>query len=88
MWPPSNISPQSFDKDDHYIGYPLNPSLFLADITGMGKGLIQRLKGPGFLSGVIPALQKRLFLFSMAGFFTFALIATYPIIFADFGQGS
>jgi len=71
-------------KDYHYIGYPLYLSLFLAGITGMGTGVIERLKGPESLSRLIPALQKRLCLFSMAGFLTFALIATYPMIFGDF----
>jgi hypothetical protein len=71
-------------KEYHYIGYPLYLSLFLAGITGMGAGVIDRLKGPRSLSMVIPALQKRLCLFSMAGFLTFALIATYPMVFKDF----
>jgi len=71
-------------KEYHYIGYPLYLSLFLAGITGMGAGVIDRLKGPRSLSMVIPALQKRLCLFSMAGFLTFTLIATYPMVFKDF----
>ncbi|MCJ7684221.1 MAG: hypothetical protein MUO68_07995 [Desulfobacteraceae bacterium] len=71
-------------KDYHYIGYPLYLSLFLGGITGMGTGVIERLKGPESLSRVIPALQRRLCLFSMAGFLTFALIATYPMLFTDF----
>jgi hypothetical protein len=71
-------------KEYHYIGYPLYLSLFLAGITGMGAGVIDRLKGPRSLSTVIPALQRRLCLFSMAGFITFALIAAYPMMFKDF----
>jgi len=70
-------------KDYYYIGYPLYLSLLLAGIAGIGTGVIQRLKGPS-LGTVIPALQRRLCLFSMAGFLTFALIATYPMIFTDF----
>jgi len=75
-------------KDYHYIGYPLYLSIFLAGITGVGTGVIERLKGPRSLSLVIPALQRRLCLFSMAGFLTFALIATYPMVFKDFALGS
>ena len=71
-------------KDYYYIGYPLYLSLFLAGIAGMGTGAIERLKGPRSLAMVIPALQRRLCLFSMAGFLAFALIATYPMIFTDF----
>jgi len=75
-------------KDYHYIGYPLYLSLFLAGITGMGAGVVERLKGPRSLATVIPSLQRRLCLFSMAGFLTFSLIATYPMIFKDFVLGS
>jgi hypothetical protein len=71
-------------KDYYYIGYPLYLSLFLAGITGMGTGVIARWKGPRSLSMVIPALQRRLCLFTMAGFLTFTLIVTYPMIFKDF----
>jgi hypothetical protein len=71
-------------KDYHYIGYPLYLSLFLAAITGLGAGAIERLKAPPSLAAVLPALQKRLCLISMAAFLTFALIATYPMIFNDF----
>lgn len=71
-------------KDYHYIGYPLYLSLFLAGITGMGAGVIEGLKGPRSLSSVLPALQKRLCLISMAAFLVFALIASYPMVFGDF----
>jgi len=71
-------------KEYHYIGYPLYLSLFLAGITGMGAGVIDRLKGPRSLATVIPPFQKRLCLFSMAGFLTFAVIAAYPMVFKDF----
>ena len=50
----------------------------------MGTGVIELLKGPRSLAMVIPTLQRRLCLFSMAGFLIFALIATYPMIFTDF----
>ena len=70
-------------KDYGYIGYPLYLSLFLAGIAGIGAGVIERLKGPS-LATVVPALQKRLCFFSMAGFLIFTLIATYPMIFKDF----
>jgi hypothetical protein len=71
-------------KDYHYIGYPLYLSLFIGAIAGMGTGILDRLKGPGSLSKVIPALQRRLCIFSMAGFLTFALIASYPMMFGSF----
>ncbi len=71
-------------KDYHYIGYPLYLSLLMAGTTGMGTGVIERLKGPQSLSTLIPALQRRFCLLSMGGFLVFTLIASYPIFFADF----
>jgi len=74
--------------DYHYIGYPLYLSLFLACITGVGAGVLDGLKGASSLSTEIPLLQKRLCLISLAGFLTFALLATLPMIFSDFVLGS
>jgi len=71
-------------KDYNYIGYPLYISLFMAGITGMGAGVIDRLKGAASLSETVPALQRKLCIFSMAGFLCFTLIAVYPMIFSDF----
>jgi hypothetical protein len=71
-------------SDYNYIGYPLYLSLFTAGIAGMGTGVLEILRGPESLSAVIPSLQRRLSLVSMAGFAIFTLIATWPIIFSDF----
>ena len=62
---------------------------FKADITDESQvqmlvsGVVERLKGPS-LAQVVPALRRRLCLFSMAGFIIFTLLATYPMIFTDF----
>ena len=53
----------------------------------MGTGVLEGLKGPESLLSVIPGLQRRLCLFSMAGFLIFVLIAVYPMIFSDFVLG-
>ncbi len=71
-------------KDYNYIGYPLYLSLFIAGIAGVGTGVIEIWKDPPSLSTVIPPLQKRLCLVSMAGFIIFTLIATWPMLFSDF----
>ncbi len=71
-------------KDYYYIGYPLYLCLLMAGTTGMGTGVIERLKGPDSLLKIIPALQRRLCLFSLGGFLIFTLIATYPMLFSDF----
>ena len=68
----------------HYIGYPLYLALFTAGITGAGVGVIDRFKGVPSLKAVIPQLQKRLCIWSIAGFVVFTAIATYPMIFSDF----
>ena len=71
-------------KEYYYIGYPLYLSLFGAGITGMSVGVLNRLKGPDSMRSVIPAMQKKLALVSMAAFIVFTAIATYPIVFSDF----
>lgn len=71
-------------KDYHYIGYPLYLFLLMAGTTGIGAGVIERLRGANSLVRIIPAIQKRLCLFSLGGFFIFGLIAVYPMLFSDF----
>ncbi|UCG38950.1 MAG: hypothetical protein JSV00_01575 [bacterium] len=75
-------------EDYNYIGYPLYLSLFTAGVTGAGTGVLGLLKGPPSLEAVIPSLQRRLCLFSMAGFAIFTLMATWPMVFGDFVLGS
>jgi hypothetical protein len=71
-------------KEYHYIGYPLYLSLFTAGITGIGVGVLERVKGAASLTSVIPPIQKKLCLFSMIGYAIFALITSFPMIFSDF----
>jgi hypothetical protein len=68
----------------HYIGYPLYLALFSGGITGTGVGLIDRYRQMPSLRAAIPRLQKRLCLWSMAGYIVFGLIAAYPLLFSDF----
>lgn len=70
--------------DYHYIGYPLYLALFCGGITGSGVGLIDRYRDVPSLRAAVPRLQKRLCLWSMAGYIGFAVIAAYPMIFSDF----
>jgi hypothetical protein len=71
-------------KDYHYIGFPLYLSLLAAGTSGVATGVIEKLKGPASLAAVIPAVQKRLCLFSLGGFLIFTAIASYPLLFSDF----
>jgi hypothetical protein len=68
----------------HYIGYPLYLALFCGGITGTGVGVIDRYRCTPSLRSAIPRLQKRLCLWSMAGYIVFAAIAAYPMVFSDF----
>jgi len=74
-------------REYRYIGYPLYLSLFLAGITGVSVGLLEKFKEIPSLKAVIPRSQKRLCLVSMIGYTVFAMISTYPMIFSDFVLG-
>ncbi|MDM8557144.1 hypothetical protein QUF75_20680 [Desulfococcaceae bacterium HSG7] len=71
-------------KEYHYIGYALYLSLFLAMIMGASLGVINRFKKFDSLKKITSVIQKRFCCISMAGYFIFGIIATYPIIFSDF----
>lgn len=71
-------------KEYHCVGYPLYLSLLSAGVMGASVGMINRFTGITSLGHAIPLLQKRLCVFTMAGYFIFAVIATYPMIFSDF----
>jgi len=71
-------------KDYHYIGYPLYLALFTGGITGLGVGVLQRLRGPASLERAIPMFQKRLCAVSLICYAAIILIALYPMVFSDF----
>lgn len=71
-------------KEYHYVGYPLYLSLLSSGVMGASVGMINKFTGVTSLGQVIPLLQRRLCLLSTAGYFIFAVIATYPMIFSDF----
>jgi len=58
--------------------------LFAGLIAGVGTGILERVKGAASQNMLIPAIQKKLCLISLAGFIIFTLLVTYPIIFSDF----
>ncbi len=71
-------------REYRFIGYPLYVSLFVAGITGVGVGTIDRLRPAVSLRSVIPAIQRKLCITSLIGYAVFVIIATYPMIFTDF----
>lgn len=82
---PSHHCPFCLLQGDYgHVGYPLYLSLFTGAITGIGTGVLEALKGPVSLTVVIPTVQRRLSLISVAAFLVFALLSTWPMVFTDF----
>ncbi len=67
-----------------YIGYLLYGSIFGSAITGIGSGILMPFKDLKSLAGIIPPLQKRLVLISLALSILFLLLVTYRIVSSDF----
>ena len=68
----------------YHVGYALYFSLLSATIMGIGSGVLQPFKRAASLKNIIPAVQKRLCFGCMLAYTTFAVMATYPMIFSDF----
>ena len=67
-----------------YIGYPLYMTLLGGAISGVGVGVLMPFRNIKSLVEVIPSLQRRLVIVSLALFLLFTTIVTYRIIFSDF----
>jgi hypothetical protein len=67
-----------------YVGYWLYLSLLAAGIAGCSTGVIARYGNAESLKTAVPELQKKLCIFSMAGYIVFTAIASYPMIFSEF----
>ena len=67
-----------------YIGYPLYMTLLGGAISGIGVGVLMPFRNIKSLVEVIPSLQRRLVIVSLALFLLFTTIVTYRIIFSDF----
>jgi hypothetical protein len=77
---PNHHCPFCILKEEYrYIGYPLYLSLLGAAVTGMGTGIIAPFKRIPSLSGIVPQLQRRLTLVSLAFYFIFILIVVFSI---------
>ena len=63
-----------------YVGYPLYVALLGSTMTGMGAGLLMRFRKVDSLKELLPHLQKRLTLVSMALILLFVAIVTYQVI--------
>jgi hypothetical protein len=70
-----------------YVGYPIYLSLLGSAISGLGVGMLTPFRKIESLSLIIPSIQRRLVLVSLALLLLLALIATYRMIFTDFILG-
>lgn len=68
----------------HYVGYPLYAAIFIAAVSGMGVGVLDRFRSIPSLATIVPALQRRYAWLSLGANVTATAIAAYPILFKDF----
>ena len=67
-----------------YIGYPLYMTLLGGAISGVGVGVLMPFRNIKSLVEVIPSLQRRLVIVSLALFLLFTAIVTFRLLFTDF----
>ncbi len=67
-------------KEYGYIGYPLYVTLFSGVVSGLGVGVLMPFKRTASLVSVVPALQKKLALFSVFSYAVFSLLVLYRIL--------
>lgn len=68
----------------HHIGYALYVPLLTAGICGCGVGILERYRDVPSLRERLPRIERRLVLISLTGYFLFAAVSCYPMIFSDF----
>jgi hypothetical protein len=70
-------------KEYGYVGYPLYITLFSGTVAGVGSGLLSLFREMKSLSAILPSIQRRLILLSLASFLIFAAMVTYKMIFSN-----
>ena len=71
-------------REYHYIGYLLYITLLVGVIGGTGVGILMPFRGVESLKQVVPLIQKRLAIMSMASYLLFAIIVTSVMVLTDF----
>ena len=72
---PTHHCPFCFlQKEYGYIGYLVYVTLLGGAVSGVGTGLLMPFRGIASLAGIIPSLQKRLTVLSLAFYSSFALL--------------
>jgi hypothetical protein len=70
-------------RDYHYVGYPLYLTLLGGGIIGIGAGVLSPFRKIPSLSGVLPAIQKKLILTAVVLWAVFTAIVTIQIVFSN-----
>jgi hypothetical protein len=71
-------------REYHYIGYLLYITLLAGVIGGTGVGILMPFRGVESLKQVVPLIQKRLAIMSMASYLLFTIIVTSAMVLTDF----
>jgi hypothetical protein len=71
-------------REYHYIGYPLYITLLIGVVGGTGVGALMPFRGVESLKQIVPLIQKRLAIMSMASYLLFAIIVTSAMVLTDF----
>jgi hypothetical protein len=74
-------------KEYHYIGYLLYATLLGGAVSGLGVGGLMPFSACGSLSGVIPAIQRRLAVTTMILYGLFTLIVVWRMLSTSFRLG-
>jgi hypothetical protein len=73
-----------FQKNYHFIGYPIYISLFCGVFFGMLPGFMQPLKRIGSLSDTIAQAEKKWLLLSILFIMVFVALSSWPVVFGTF----
>lgn len=73
-----------FQKNYHFIGYPIYISLFCGVFFGLLPGFFQPLKKIGSLREKIVQAEKKWLLLSILFILIFVIISSWPVVFGDF----
>lgn len=74
-------------KEYGYIGYVLYATLFGGAVAGIGTGVLMPFRQVGSLVRIIPAMQRRLTLVTLACYLLFTLIVVWTMIFSELKLG-
>ena len=74
-------------KEYGYIGYVLYATLFGGAVAGIGTGMLMPFRKTGSLVRIVPAIQRRLVLVTLACYLLFTLITVWEMIFSALKLG-